>query len=120
MTSVAILPIPTGSGDVSYLAVAGDKRSQGNTAGAALDALASQLDEDEAGTLVIVQNRRPDRFFTAAQQQRLAELMERWRTARDRGQSLAVEEQGELDALAEEELNASAARAAALADRLGR
>jgi hypothetical protein len=37
MIRVAILPVPTERGDISYRAVAGDKQSQGKTAGEALD-----------------------------------------------------------------------------------
>jgi len=120
MTRVAILPVLAEEGSVSYCAVAGDKYSRGNTAGEALDALTAQLSEDEAGTLVIVQNLRPDLFFNAPQQQRLAELMDRWRTGRDQERSLSADEQAELEALVDEELRASAARAAALADESGR
>jgi hypothetical protein len=82
MTTVAILPEATEAG-TTYRAVAGEKQSVGRTAGEALDALTAQLSDEEAGTLVVVQNLRPDRFFTAAQQDRLSELMSRWRTARD-------------------------------------
>jgi hypothetical protein len=120
MTKVAILPIPTETGGVSYRAVAGDKHSEGKTAGEALDALTAQLSEEEVGTLVIVQSLRPDRFFSAAQQQRLAELMGRWRVARDKGETLPTEEQAELEALIEAELRAAADRAAALVDELER
>src|SRR5579864_9510768 len=112
MTKVAILPIPTDKGVVSFRAVAGDKRSEGATAGQALDALTAQLSEEETRTLVIVQSGRPDRFFNAAQQQRLADLMACWRAAQKTGQQLKAEEQAELDALVEAELRASAARAA--------
>jgi hypothetical protein len=120
MTKVAIVPIPTGQGALSYRAIAGEKHAQGNTAGEALDALTAQLSADEASTLVIVQSLRPDRFFTAAQQERLAVLMDRWRTARDQGVTLPAAEQTELEALMAGELQASAARAAALAAALGR
>jgi hypothetical protein len=120
MTKVAILPIPTEQGALSYRAIAGEKHAQGKTAGEALDALTAQLSADEASTLVIVQSLRPDRFFTAAQQERLAALMGRWRTARDQGATLPADEHTELEALIEAELHASAARAAALADALGR
>ncbi|MSQ94846.1 MAG: hypothetical protein EXR98_09860 [Gemmataceae bacterium] len=120
MTKIAILPISGDQGIVTYCAVANGKRSQGATAGAALDALTSQLTEEESGTMVIVQSRRPDRFFNAAQQDRLAELMERWRSCRDQGKSLPAEEQAELEALVDAELDASAARAADLADKLKR
>jgi hypothetical protein len=119
MTKVAILPVRTSNG-VSYVAIAGDKQSQGASAGAALDALAAQLTEDESDTLVIVQSRRPDPFFNAAQIDRLADLMARWRSAQETGGALSEEEQAELKALVEAELRASAARAAAVADGLGR
>ena len=88
MTKVAILPVPTAKGDLSYHAVAGDKHSQGKTVGAALDALTAQVSEEEAGPLIIVQSLCSDHFFNADQQQRLAELMGRWRLARDQGQAL--------------------------------
>lgn len=120
MTRVAILPVPTEKGGITYTAVAGSKRSCGKTAGEALDALTAQLSGEENGTLIIVQSQQPDAYFNAAQQQRLAELTNRWRTARDQGQALPPDEQAELDALVEAELQASAARAAALADELGK
>lgn len=92
--------------------MAGDKQSIGKTAGEALDALTAQLDKDEASTLVIVQNLGLDQFFNAEQQQRLSELMSHWRSARDQGQALPSDEQAELDALVEAELQASANRTA--------
>ena len=100
--------------------MAGSKHAEGKTAGEALDALTAQLPADEASTLVIVQSLRPDHFFTAPQQERLAVLMARWRTARDQGATLPTDEHTELEALIDAELQASAARAAALADALGR
>lgn len=119
MTCVSILPEPT-EGGVSYRAVAGDRQSIGKTAGEALDALAGQLSEGESGTLVIVQNLRPDHYFDTTQQRRLAELMDRWRYRRDKGLTLSTEEQAELDALSDAELRASAVRAADLAQDLSR
>ena len=119
MTKVTILPLPTEKG-LSYHAVAGDKHSQGKTVGEALDALTPQLSVDESGTLIIVQSLRPDRLFNAQQQQRLAELMTRWRAARDLGGPLPMEEQSELDALVEAELRAAGTRAAVLGDELER
>ncbi len=118
MTRVAILPILTETGDVSYHALTGDKRSQGKTAGEALDALTVQLSEDEAGAIIIVQTLQPDAFFDTFQQQRLAELMKKWRLARDKGETLPVKEQSELDELVETELYASAGRINALANEL--
>jgi hypothetical protein len=70
--------------------------------------------------MIIVQSLRPDRLFTAQQQQRMAELMERWRSARDRGEALSASEQSELDALVEAELRAAGDRASVLGEQLGR
>ena len=119
MTKVAILPVTMDQGRVSYRAVAGMKQSSGATPGAALDALTAQLSTDETSTLVIVQSLRPDQFFTAAQQQRLDQLMARWRTARDQDTLLPTDEQAELEALIAAELQAATERAAALADDVG-
>jgi hypothetical protein len=46
--------------------------------------------------------------------------MARWRTLRDQGATLPADEQAELEALIETELQVSAARAVALADASGR
>jgi hypothetical protein len=51
-----------------------------------------------------------DWFFSAEQQQRLSDLMNLWRTARDEGQTLPPEQQTELDSLVEAELKAATAR----------
>lgn len=120
MIKVAIIPVPTTTGAMMYRATAGDKQSTGKTAGEALDALTTQLSEDESAALVILQSFRADQFFDAGQQQRLAQLMDRWRAARDAGTSLAAAEQAELDALVAEEVQASAARTAALLQELAR
>jgi hypothetical protein len=61
---------------------------------------------------------RPDEFFTAQQQERLAALMERWRAARDAGASLPPDEQAELDALVQAEVRAAGERAAAILRQL--
>jgi len=114
MTTIAILPENPGSPLSTYRAIAGNKQSSGKTAGEALDAIAAQLEEPDAITLIVLQHPHPDRFFTAEQQARLSELMTRWRQARDAGQALSVEEQNELGALVEAELRAATARATAL------
>jgi hypothetical protein len=114
MTTVAILPISDSSGGKSYRAIAGDKISVGKTAGQALDALTVQLDEPEFSGLLVIQNFHPDSWFSAAQQERLAELMRLWRLARDQGQPLQPDQQAELDTLVEAELRAATARTAAL------
>jgi len=120
VTTVAILPVTDLRGDVHYHAVAGARQSEGRTAGEALDALTTQLPEEDSGTLVVVQHGRPDRYFNSAQQQRMAELMERWRSARDSGTALPAADQTELSLLIEAELAATTQRAAALADASGR
>jgi hypothetical protein len=114
MTKIAILPVPSLSG-TSYCAVSGAAHSQGETAGEALDALTAQLPPGSGGMVVVVQSQGPDEFFTAAQQRRLAELMDLWRTARERNATLNAEEQSELNQLVERELVASGERAEALA-----
>lgn len=53
MTTITILPEKADG----YRAVTADKESTGRTAGEALDALTSQLTDDESGTLVIALHR---------------------------------------------------------------
>jgi muramoyltetrapeptide carboxypeptidase LdcA involved in peptidoglycan recycling len=118
MTTVAILPISSASGEKSYQAIAGDKQSVGKTAGQALDALAAQLGETEFSALLIIQNFHSDQFFSATQQQRLAELMSAWRTARDQELELPPEQQAELNRLVDAELLAATARTAAIAQQV--
>jgi hypothetical protein len=120
MTKVSILPEPSIKGDIMYRAVAGARHAVAKTVGGALDALTAQLTPEETGTLVVVQNQRPDQFFSAQQQRRLQELMERWRTARDLGESLPASEQAELNVLVDAEVQASGERAAAVLADLGR
>jgi hypothetical protein len=81
-TTVAILPESEDTGRTTCGAIARNAQSTGRTAGEALDALTAQLSKEEAGTLIVVQLRRPWRFFTA-QQQRREKLMARWRPVRD-------------------------------------
>ena len=66
------------------------------------------------------QSLRPDKFFCAAQQQRLGELMVSWRQARDSETVFPADKQIELDALIEAELYAAGYRAAQMADEAGR
>jgi len=68
MTTIAILPESPGSPATSYRAVAGTLESVGRTAGEALDGLMAQLDQTATGTLAVVQQLRPDSFFTAWEQ----------------------------------------------------
>jgi hypothetical protein len=120
MTTVSIMSESDEKDGRTYRAVAGKNQSAGKTAGEALDALTRQLSEEDTDTLIIVRNMRPDRFFNAQQQQRLEELMARWRVARDTHSALSHEEQTELENLVEAEQQASAERAKALLRELGR
>lgn len=109
MTTISILPITDESGNLSYRAIAGNQQTIGKTAGQALDALTLQLGQPDSLSLLI-QTFQPDPFFTADQQQRLLELMQLWRTARDRNQTLSPQEQAELDTLVNAELQATQQR----------
>jgi hypothetical protein len=116
--TITIVP-ESATGDGPFRARNGSREATGATVGAALDALTAQLpeaDEDTSGTLVLIQRFRPDRFFTAAQRERLATLMQAWRAARDSGASLPPHEQAELEALVQAELVGMAGRAQALLD----
>jgi hypothetical protein len=119
MTKVAILPESV-EGQTVYRAVAGARQAVAKTVGAALDALTAQMPADQTGTIVVVQNHKPDQFFGLRQQQRLDELMNHWRAARDAGKSLPAADQAELDGLVDAEVRASGERAAALLADLGR
>lgn len=107
MTTITILPEKNNS----YRAVAGDKESTGRTAGEALDALASQM--EESGAFIVIPKPKADEFFSAAQQQRLTELSERRSNA-----SLSAAEEKELENLVEAELDGARLRAEALLDKL--
>jgi hypothetical protein len=113
MNTVSILPVSL-NGEKSYRAIAGDKSSFGKTAGQALDALTSQLDEVEFSALLVIRSSHPDVFFSAEQQAQLSTLMLLWRSARDQGKELSLEQQRELDSLVEMELRAATARTAVL------
>lgn len=118
MSTMMIVPVMTDQGVIAYHAFAGPHTSSGQTPGAALDALTAQLPQAETSTLVVVQSLRADRYFSASQQQLLAELMQRWRLARDQQRALAPAEQTELKALMTAELEAATRRASDLADNL--
>jgi hypothetical protein len=120
MTIMSILPIEADRDGPSFRAVAGERQSTGRTMGEALDALAAQLSDQETATFLVVRERRADRFFDEADQARLAELMDRWRSARDSGTDFSTWDQAELDRLVEAEVRATEARAASLASALGR
>lgn len=123
MTRIAILPVTSQDGMHSFLAIAGAKHCEGATAGAALDALASQLSEQERGPLIIVQSNvqsgEGDTFFSASQKRRMEQLFSKWRAARDGGEPLSSDEQVELQELVDQEVQAAGKRAAKLVSELG-
>ena len=119
MTTVAIVPVSSASG-TTYQASSGSRLSEGRTAGEALDALTLQLPDDDGESLIVVQRFRGDAFFSAAQQARLKDLMQKWRMSRDSGRALPADEEAELQSLVDAELAASAARASHVAEELRR
>jgi hypothetical protein len=62
MTTVTIAPENPDTGKNIWRAIAGDKQSIGETAGEALDALTSQLSENESSSVVVIRRWQPDRF----------------------------------------------------------
>ena len=113
LTKIALLPEQTAD-ETTWRAIAGEKQSVGRTAGEALDAIAAQLNDEEGGTLIIMQSQRPDKFFGEEKRLRLQMLMEQWREARDKGGTLSPDDQSELQSLAEEEVRATMIRSSAL------
>jgi hypothetical protein len=101
MTTITILP-----GEKNFRAVAGKKESVGRTIGEAIDGLNAQLDENETGTLLVIQKQRADKFFGERQQKRLVELM-----SKKENQTLSAEEKSELRQLIAEELIGARRRA---------
>ena len=86
MTRVTVLREsidPTGE---TYRAVAGGIQSAGRTAGEAVAALAAQLPEGDAATLILVRDLRADDSYATDQRDRLKRLMAKWRAARDTGE----------------------------------
>jgi hypothetical protein len=120
MTKVAVYHEPADPESMRYRAVAGRNQAQGRTAGEALDALASQLTQDETDTFVIVRSMSADRFFSAEQRRRLEQLIDQKRQALARSSSLSDEEQEELQQLVDAEIQATTARAASLIHETGR
>ncbi|MDF0554466.1 hypothetical protein [Kamptonema sp. UHCC 0994] len=118
MTTVAILPVFNANGDKSYRAIAGDRQFVGKTAGQALDGLTTLLGETNFSALLIIQSFNPDELFTTEQQKQLSELMNLWRAARDRGQTLSSTQKAELESLVEAELKAATVRTSALVKQL--
>jgi hypothetical protein len=114
VTTIAIVPENGTEEGTTYRAVSGSLQAVGRTPGEALDAVSRQIGGEKTTTLVIIQEPRLDRFFTAEQRERLEELVSGWRAARETGCELPADEQAELQALVDAELAAARDRAAAL------
>lgn len=114
MATITVIPADPRSPAPPYRAVSGDKQSVGMTVGQALDGLRAEFGGPAETTLVIVRPMAADSLFTADQRERLAELMARWRIARDGGAALPAGDQTELDSLVEAEVRAAGERAAQL------
>jgi len=113
MTRVALFREGADSA-TTFRAVSARTQTTGRTPGEALDALTSQLGEDDLGTLIIVRGLRADQFFDETQRERLKQLMAQWRQARDSGLTLSADEQSELERLIDAEVLAAAQRTEAL------
>lgn len=108
MTTITILPE-----EKNFRAVAGKKEFVGRTIGEAIDGLDAQLNEDESGTLLVIQKQRADKFFGESEQKRLVELM-----SKKENKTLSVKEISELEKLVEAELNGARRRSEELIGRL--
>lgn len=103
----------------SYRADAEGKHSFGGTVGKALDALTAQFENPEADTIFIVQRFVPDEYFTADQQRRMSELIQKVSDAEVGKAELSPEDRAELEALVEAELEGSARRVEKVAKLIG-
>ena len=120
MQTIAILP-ELSSNPPTYRAICGNHEATGQTPGQALDTLEAELATEPAlgETLVILQRFRPDDIFTAAQQQRLRELMDLFQAAIAQGSHLDPTLQAELESLVEAELEANIQRSQRLLQHRG-
>jgi hypothetical protein len=118
LTTIEIIQEQQESQPPRYRAMSGDQQAASPTPGQALDTLERMLavhgKETQEGTRIIVQRFRPDAFFTAAQQARLQELMDRFHVACSTGQDLSPEEKLELEQLVDTEWQAAIERGAAI------
>lgn len=110
-----VLVLPNNQNGKAFRAISEDKESFGETVGEAVDALTAQLENGNDETLYIVQRWSPDEFFTAEQQKRLSELMQKLHEAQDRNEGLPAEEKEELEKLIAAELEGSGRRAEKIA-----
>jgi translation initiation factor 2 beta subunit (eIF-2beta)/eIF-5 len=124
ITTIEIIQEQKDAQQTVYRAISGDQQVASTTPGHALDTLermlAVQGQEKDEGTLIIVQRFRPDAFFTAEQQKRLQELMDRFHDACATGQALSPEEKQELERLVDAEWHAAVERGTAILRQIPR
>jgi hypothetical protein len=106
MKTISIKTVTTTDGERLYQASLGTQSSTHRTVGKALDDLTTKMENQEINGFLFLQVNEPDQFFTAPQQERLAELKSLWQVARDQGNTLPIEQQTELDDLMVLEMDA--------------
>ncbi len=115
MTTIEIISEVIGERTI-YRAISGKQQATGFTPGQALDGIeqvmAAAEESSQGETIVIVQRFGSDNLFTAEEQARLQELMEQFHNSVEKGQSLPVQTQRELESPFEEELKATISRTA--------
>ena len=111
MTPVSILQETNEANIMRFRATAGKHQTVGRTAGEALDALLSKEGGNIDSSAILIQRFAPDSYFTQAQHERRQELLAR-------RASLTAEENEELDALIDAELEATVKRTEALIGRM--
>lgn len=111
---ITITSVATTSNETLWRAATDDLEVIGKTAGEALDSLRKRLGTEQQDMFLVREQWQPDEFFTAVQQQRLSELMGRWRAAQEAGSKLSDPEQAELETLVDAQLEGTAKRAAAM------
>jgi hypothetical protein len=118
MKTISIKMVTTTNGERLYQAILGTQLSTGITAGEALDDLTAKMENQEINGFLFLQVNEPDQFFTAPQQERLAELKSLWQVARDQGNTLPIEQQTELDDLMVLEMDAVIGRSKEMMNQL--
>jgi uncharacterized FlgJ-related protein len=114
-----VVVLPNNRNAENYRAISGKKTSFGKTIGEAIDSINEQL-KNEPNPVIFIQDFEPDEFFTAEQQQRLSELMEKLRQAQAGSYKMDAKEREELEALIDAELDGSAQRTEAMLKLLNR
>ena len=110
-----VVVLPSNQNGKNFRAISGEKESYGETVGEAVDSLTLQLENGADETLYIVQKFSPDEFFTADQQKRLSELMDKLHAAQEGKDKFSLEEKTELEKLIKAELEGSGRRAEKIA-----